>query len=226
MAPPHAKGASRSVRFSNTRDYASHSEQSSSDSWDRIDESPQHDADLKLRPLKGSSSPSSSKSNDRNLPIQVPDDERDTSRRIKELLAAEDLYLPDTFDTDLEDGDSSRSSLALSDDYGVQSDKGLLPKHGHSDDEGKRFHWKSLFRLHSWWNVSGLLIIAIVVVWFSIWGFPWSSTEKAARGFVGAFGVSQSGSLTVLGNGTVVSYAPRWNEQGMAGKLCEGARDG
>jgi len=198
MAPTHAKGASRSHRFSNTH-YASHPEQSTSDeSWQPhgIDtpssgdeSSNENEADVKLLPLKGRDpQPSSSKLNDpSSTPIDVPDNERDVSRRIEELLAAERNFLPDEFDTDLEDGESGRSSLALSDDYGLPSDKGLLLKRSRGENDTKRFGWRSLFRLHSWWNVLALFTIAIMIVWLSIKGLPWSSAEPAQVAFVGRF---------------------------------------
>lgn len=191
MAPPHAKGASRSVRFSNTREYASLPERSTSgtrkprDNETSEDEASENEADVQLLPLKKRNSQSSSKSNEqKSSPIDVPDNERDTSKRIEELLASSHDFLPDAFDTDLEDGDSNRSSLALSDDYGQPSDKGALLKHSDNDDR-KRFDWRSLFRLHSWWNVLGLFTLAIVVVWLAIKGLPWSSAAAAPSGFVG-----------------------------------------
>jgi hypothetical protein len=152
-------------------------------------------ADIRLLPLKEGRSqnpqPSSSKTNDTNsVPIDVPDDERDVSKRIKDLLRADRTLLSDSFATDLEDGDSGRSSLALSgrysDDYGLPSDKGLLLNHKKSQDEDdkKSFGWRSLFRLHSWWSVLSFFIMALVVVWVAIRGLPWSSAGARGNEFV------------------------------------------
>jgi hypothetical protein len=189
MAPTY-KGALRSVKFSD----ASHPEQSTSDeSWQHEgidtssgDESSNDEADVKLLPIKTrDAQPSSSRSDDQTSnQIDVPDNERDVSKRIEELLASNGNILPDAFDTDLEDGDSRRSSLA-SDDYGLPSDRGLLLKNSKSEDELKRFGWRSLFRLHSWWNVLALFTIAIVVVWLSIKGLPWSSAKPVQSEPVG-----------------------------------------
>ncbi|KAJ5437494.1 Glycoside hydrolase superfamily [Penicillium cf. griseofulvum] len=209
MASPRAKaGAWRSVKSSNRptrRGYTSlqnppveHS--TSESSWGQNDalDTPSsgnesaEQAYIKLRPLKHGrapdAQPSSSKTNDQNpTPIDVPDDERDISKRIKELLEADRFALSHSFATDLEEGHSDRDSLVLSDrysdDYGIPSDKGLLLKGKKSEDEDKGFDWRSMFRLHSWWNVAGMLTIAILVVWFSIRGLPWSSAGAAVGEF-------------------------------------------
>ncbi|CAG7944740.1 unnamed protein product [Penicillium salamii] len=184
MASPHAKGASRSVRFSDTREYASRPDPPSSgpepQSDTSEDEISENEADVKLLPLKPRDPTSSSSSSRNPTSIDVPDNERDTSKRIEELLAADRNFLTDAFDTDLEDGDS-RPSVSFSDDYGLPSDKRLLLEQAGGDDD-KRFHWRSLFRLHSWWNVLAMLTIAIVVVWLAIRGLPWSSTEGRPSG--------------------------------------------
>lgn len=211
MASPRAKaGASRSVKSSNPptrRGYTSLQnptvERSTSESsWEHNDglDTPSsgdefsEQANIKLLPLKQGRArgpqPSSSKTNDRQpTPIDVPDDERDVSKRIKELLEADRTALSDSFATDLEEGHSRRDSLVLSDrysdDYGIPPDKGLLSKDKKSEDGGKGFDWRSLFRLHSWWNVAGMLIIALLVVWFSIRGLPWSSSGAAVGEYVG-----------------------------------------
>lgn len=220
MASPHAKGASRSVRFSDTREYASRPDPPTSgpepQSDTSEDEISENEADVKLLPLK-SRDPTSSSSSSRNpASIDVPDNERDTSKRIEELLAADRNFLTDAFDTDLEDGDS-RPSVSLSDDYGLPSDKRLLLERAGGDDD-KRFHWRSLFRLHSWWNVLAMLTIAIVVVWLAIRGLPWSSTEGRLSGSVGYPFVDRILSispkfqrLTIAGNGSMVPYTSRWN---------------
>ncbi|KAJ6077026.1 hypothetical protein N7499_009007 [Penicillium canescens] len=146
------------------------------------DESVENEANLKLLPLKQGKPtqdphPSSSKSTNPNPTIDVPEGERDFSKRIEQFLGADRTPLSDSFDTDLE-GDSARTSLALSDDdWGHPSDKGLLLKNDR--EEAKSFNWRSLFRLHSWWNIAAFLIIAIIVVWLSIRGLPWSSTGAA-----------------------------------------------
>jgi beta-glucosidase len=153
------------------------------------DESVENEANLKLLPLKQGKPtqdphPSSSKSTDPNPTIEVPEGERDFSKRIEQFLGADRTPLSDSFDTDLE-GDSARTSLALSDDdWGHPSDKGLLLKTG--GEEAKGFNWRALFRLHSWWNVAAFLIIAIIVVWLSIRGLPWSSTGAAISETVSA----------------------------------------
>lgn len=154
------------------------------------DESVENESNLKLLPLKQGKPtqdphPSSSKSTDPNPTIDVPEGERDFSKRIEQFLGADRTPLSDSFDTDLE-GDSARTSLALSDDdWGHPSDKGLLLKNK-GEEETKGFNWRSLFRLHSWWNVAGFLIIAIIVVWLSIRGLPWSSTGAAGSETVSA----------------------------------------
>ncbi|CAG8187863.1 unnamed protein product [Penicillium olsonii] len=182
MASPHAKGASRSVRFSDTREYAPRSPSPSGPEpqSDSEDELAGNEADVKLLPLKSRDPQSPESSSRRPAQIEVPDHERDTSKRIEELLASDRNLLPDAFDTDLEDGDTSSFS-DFSDDYGIPSDKGLLPKGAEGDDD-KRFKWRSLFRLDSWWNVLGFLVIAIVVVWLAIRGLPWSSGKGAGNG--------------------------------------------
>lgn len=211
MASPHAKaGASRSVKSSNPptrRGYTSLPnptvEHSTSDSsWghnDGLDTPSSGDessekADIKLLPLQQRRArdprPSSSKANDSNsTPIDVPDDERDVSKRIKDILEADRTALSDSFATDLEEGDSGRDSLVLSDrysdDYGIPLDRSLLLKSKNSEDGKKGFDWRSLFRLHSWWNIAGMLTIALLVVWLSIRGLPWSSAGAAIDGFVG-----------------------------------------
>ncbi|CAI7659522.1 unnamed protein product [Penicillium palitans] len=209
MASPHAKaGASRSVKSSNPptrRGYTSlpnptveHS--TSESSWghnDGLDTPSSGDessekADIKLLPLQQRRArdprPSSSKANDSNsTPIDVPDDERDVSKRIKDILEADRTALSDSFATDLEEGDSGRDSLVLSDrysdDYGIPLDRSLLLKNKNSEDGKKGFDWRSLFRLHSWWNIAGMLTIALLVVWLSIRGLPWSSAGAAIDGF-------------------------------------------
>jgi beta-glucosidase len=67
----------------------------------------------------------------------------------------------------------------------MPSDKGFLLKDKKSEDGEKGFEWRSLFRLHSWWSVVGMLTIALLVVWFSIRGLPWSSAGAAVGEFVG-----------------------------------------
>lgn len=211
MASPRAKaGASRSVKSSNPltrRGYTSlqnptveHS--TSESSWGQNDDpdtpssgdESSEQANIRLLPLTQGRAPdprpSSSKANGPNpTPIDVPDDERDISKRIKELLEADRTALSDSFATDLEDGYSGRDSLVLSDrysdDYGIPPDKGLLSKDKNNEDGKKGFDWRSLFRLHSWWNIVGMLTIAILVVWFSIRGLPWSSAGAAIDKFVG-----------------------------------------
>ncbi|OQE16274.1 hypothetical protein PENFLA_c028G01569 [Penicillium flavigenum] len=209
MASPRAKaGASRLVKSSNPptrRGYTSLQdptiEQSTSESsWGQNDDpdtpssgdESSEQTNIKLLPLKGGragdSRPSSSKTNDpKPTPVNVPDDERDVSKHIKELLAADRSVLSDSFATDLEEGHSGRDSLALSDrysdDYGMPSDKGFLLKDKKSEDGEKGFEWRSLFRLHSWWNVVGMLTIALLLVWFSIRGLPWSSAGAAVGEF-------------------------------------------
>lgn len=211
MASPRAKaGASRMANSSNPptrRGYTSlqnsiagHS--TSESSWGQNDDPDtpssgdeySEQTNIKLLPLKGcragDSRPSSSKTNGpKPTPVDVPDDERDVSKNIKGLLAADRSVLSDSFATDLEEGHSGRDSLALSDrysdDYGMPSDKGFLLKNKKSEDEEKGFEWRSLFRLHSWWNIVGMLIIALLVVWFSIRGLPWSSAGAAVGEFVG-----------------------------------------
>ncbi|CAG7980713.1 unnamed protein product [Penicillium nalgiovense] len=209
MASPRAKaGASRMANSSNPptrRGYTSlqnsiagHS--TSESSWGQNDDPDtpssgdeySEQTNIKLLPLKGcragDSRPSSSKTNGpKPTPVDVPDDERDVSKNIKGLLAADRSVLSDSFATDLEEGHSGRDSLALSDrysdDYGMPSDKGFLLKNKKSEDEEKGFEWRSLFRLHSWWNIVGMLIIALLVVWFSIRGLPWSSAGAAIGEF-------------------------------------------
>ncbi|KAJ6177856.1 hypothetical protein N7519_008317 [Penicillium mononematosum] len=209
MASPRAKaGASRLVKSSNPptrRGYTSlqnpTAEHSTSESsWGQNDDpdtpssgdESSEQTNIKLLPLKGGragdSRPSSSKTNDpKPTPVDVPDDERDVSKHIKELLAADHSALSDSFATDLEEGHSGRDSLALSDrysdDYGMPSDKGFLLKDKKSEDREKGFEWRSLFRLHSWWNVVGILTIALLLVWFSIRGLPWSSAGAAVGEF-------------------------------------------
>ncbi|KGO73250.1 Glycoside hydrolase, superfamily [Penicillium italicum] len=209
MASSRAKaGASRSVKSSNPptrRGYTSlqnptdeHS--TSESSWGQNDgfitpsseDESSEQADIKLLPLEqgraGDARPSSSKANDPNAtPIDVPDDERDLSKRIKEFLEADRTALSHSFGTDLEEGHSGRDSLGLSerysDDYGIPPDKGLLSNDKKSEEVKKGFNWRSLFRLHSWWNIAGLFTIALLVVWFSIRGLPWSSAGAAIDEF-------------------------------------------
>lgn len=145
---------------------------------------------MKLLPAKQGSQdpqPSSSKATPNPTPIDVPDHEQDVSKRINELLGADRNLLADSFATDLEDGSSSRNSLALgerySDDYGIPSDKGLLLNHGKNQDD-KKSRWRSRFRLHSWWSVAGFSTIALLLVWLSIRGLPWSSAAATEDEFV------------------------------------------
>ncbi|KAJ5778823.1 CAZyme family GH3 [Penicillium paradoxum] len=210
MASSRPKGVLRQGNFSNPNPPTRHgytslqnpsAEQSTSESsWDRHDgldtpSSGDESSDqIKMIPLPVKQSrlqdpqPSSAKANDQNpTPIDVPDDERDVSKRIKDLLGADRDLLADSFATDLEDGNPSRNSLALSDryseDYGLPSDKGLLLNHGKNEGHKERFNWRSLFRLHSWWSVLGFFTIALVVVWLSIRGLPWSSTTETVDEF-------------------------------------------
>ncbi|CAP86682.1 Pc20g13530 [Penicillium rubens Wisconsin 54-1255] len=209
MASPRAKaGASRMVKSSNPptrRGYTSLQdptvEQSTSESsWGQNDDpdtpssgdESSEQTNIKLLPLKGGragySRPSSSKTNDPEPTlVNVPADERDVSKHIKELLAADRSVLSDSFATDLEGRHSGRDSLALSDrysdDYGMPSDKRFLLKDKKSEDGENGFKWRSLFRLHSWWNVAGVLTIALLLVWFSIRGLPWSSAEAVVGEF-------------------------------------------
>ncbi|KAJ5972930.1 Glycoside hydrolase superfamily [Penicillium vulpinum] len=206
---PRAKvEASRSVDSSNPRTRRGYTslqnptiEQSTSESsWGQNDDMDtpssgdefSDQANIKLLPLKQERArdprSSSSKTNDPNsTSADVPDDERDISKRIKTLLDADRTLLSDSFATDLEEGHSGRSSLALSDrysdDYGIPSNKDSLLKGKKSEAEEKGFNWRSLFRLHSWWNVAGMFTIALLVVWFSIKGLPWSSVEVAVDEF-------------------------------------------
>ncbi|KAJ5822619.1 Glycoside hydrolase superfamily [Penicillium robsamsonii] len=209
MASPRAKaGASRSAKSSNPptrRGYTSlqnppveHS--TSESSWgqnDGLDTPSSGDESseqgyIKLRPLKHGRArdarPSSSKTNGPNpTPIDIPDDERDVSKRIKDLLEADRTALSHSFATDLEEGHSDRDSLLLSDrysdDYGIPPDKGLLLKDKKGENGEKGSDWRSLFRLQSWWNVAGMFTIAILVVWFSIRGLPWSPATAGNDGF-------------------------------------------
>ncbi|KAJ5566760.1 CAZyme family GH3 [Penicillium sp. DV-2018c] len=149
---------------------------------------------IRLLPLKKDRSQhaqsSSSTTNHANsVPIDALNDERDTSKRIKGILQANRDFLSDSFATDLEEGDSGRTSVALSgrysDDYGLPSDKGLLLNHRKSQDEDdkQKFGWRSLFRLHSWWSVLSFFILALVVVWVAIRGLPWSSSGATGNEF-------------------------------------------
>jgi beta-glucosidase len=215
MAPKH-KGASRSAKFSDASN-----QQSSDESWQHegIDTPSEGglskiEDEVKLLPIKmRETEPSSSNSNDQTTsPIHVPDNERDVSQRIEELLASNRNFLPDAFDTDLEDGDSRRWSLD-SDDYGFPSDRGLLLKGSKSEHEPKRFGWKSLFRLHSWWNVLALFTIAIVIVWLAIRGLPWSSV-KASKGLTVSCLCNFPSKVRFLiytENGPLVPYTSRRN---------------
>lgn len=256
MASPRAKaGASRSVKFSPStrRGYTSlpnstveHSiSQSNLGQNDDLDTPSSGDesieqANIKLLPLKQGrardSRLSSPKTNEPNPTINVPDDERDASERIKEILEANGTIPLNSFSTDLEEGHSDRDSLVLSDrysdDYGIPSDKGLLLNDIKREDVGKGSDWRSLFRLTSWWNVLGLLIIALLVVWFSLRGLGWSSVGAAIGEFVGLSSFSsghlktRNQPLTITASGPLVPYSPRRNERTMEGELCQSSENG
>ncbi|KAG0160628.1 hypothetical protein PDIDSM_8158 [Penicillium digitatum] len=204
MVSPRAKvGASRSAKSSNPthRGYTSlqnptieHStSESNREQKDELDTPSSGDecseqVYTKLLPLKHDKArdprPSDSKANDRILTsINVPDDERDISKHINKLLEVDHTALSDSLATDLEEGYSGRDYLVLSDrdsdDHGIPPDKGWLLKDKENEYEKKGMDWRSLFRLHSWWNIVGALTIALLVVWLSIKGLPWSSAGAA-----------------------------------------------
>jgi beta-glucosidase len=244
MVSPHAKPETKiaSTRRSNATQDST--EGSTSDSpWEQPqemdtpssgDESVETESNLRLLPLKQGKAAqdpqsSSSKSTDPNPTIDVPEGERDFSKRIEQFLGADRTPLANTFDTDVED-DSARTSLALSDDWGHPSDKGFLLKND-GEEEPKGFNWRSLFRLHSWWSVAGFLIIAIVLVWLSIRGLPWSSTGAAISETVSLVTLPffvRASCLTIMCTaiGPLVPNPPRRNNHRMEGKLCQGAGNG
>lgn len=160
------------------------------------DESTLGDEDVKLLPLKkgrdtkrGKKGPTVTfelpTASSSTLPVCDDSDEpRDVGKAIEQVLERERAMLSESFDTDLEDGESH---LILSDDdsdgYGIPGDK-VRRKHKVTESRGWKGGLRSILPLKAWWHVFPLIAVALLVMWLALKGLNWMQRKSSPDEYV------------------------------------------
>lgn len=117
--------------------------------------------------------------------MDVPSDEQDVGQRIEQVLERERKdMLSESFDTDLEDGNSNLVLSDDDDDYGIPLVKGSRGKPRDKQDRGWRSGLSALLPLKTWWHAIPLGLVAIGVIWLAMQGLFWLRGERPRKEYV------------------------------------------
>lgn len=114
----------------------------------------------------------------------VPSDEQDVGLRIEQVLERErNNMLSESFDTDLEDGNSNLVLSDDDDDYGIPLVKASRGK-PRREDQGWKSGLRTVFPLKAWWHAIPLGVVAVGVIWLAMQGLYWLRSERPGAEYV------------------------------------------
>lgn len=117
--------------------------------------------------------------------VDVPSDEQDVGQFIEQVLERDRKdMLQESFDTDLEDGNSNLVLSDDDDDYGIPLVKGSRGKPRDKEDRGRRSGLRALIPLKAWWHAIPLGVVAIGVIWLAMQGLFWLRGERPRKEYV------------------------------------------
>lgn len=166
------------------------------------DSGSEDEADVRLLPVKTSTESSSRKAanfnSDRNDPSDDENEEQcNVGERVELVLKRERALLSDSFDTDVEGGDSHEGSLILDTE---EADYAMLKSNagwrkplwrtniGRGTWQGRlrsfRSASESIFRLHSRWQIGVVAIAALLLIWGAMEGLMKISHNSPSSYFV------------------------------------------
>lgn len=117
--------------------------------------------------------------------MDVPSDEQDVGQRIEQVLERERKeLLSESFDTDLEDGDSNLVLSDDDDDYGIPLVRGSRGKPRVKEDRGWRSGLRAVLPLKAWWHPIPLGVVAIGMIWLAMQGLFWLRAERPRQEYV------------------------------------------
>ncbi|KAJ6150924.1 hypothetical protein N7470_007518 [Penicillium chermesinum] len=132
-----------------------------------------HAADVKLLPLKAQGSSKSDRS-PQNTPSTSDGEPYDIGQRIEQVLRNDRSALSESFNLDLEDGDSLRAlSEADDEDYGALLQKDQQDTYAIEEQRGWRSKIPAALRGRPLWQVGLLLVAGVLLMVFAANGIRW-----------------------------------------------------